>query len=62
MSGVKYMETLSGHRSKVTEASIKKMSRAELVRHLERRGFQVYEYESTSELRVVAEMDFKSEG
>ena len=61
MSGVKYVETLSGHWIQITSASIKKMGRDELVRHLERRGFAVYDDESTAELREVALIDFKSE-
>ena len=58
MHGFVYLETHRGDYMTVTRPMINQMSRAELERHLEDRGFAVYDDESTDLLRDTALEDF----
>ena len=49
-----YLETCNGSFVNVTKRQIKKMTRRELIEHLESRGIACYDDESTKELRDCA--------
>ena len=53
-----YLETHRGDYKAITRPMINQMTRAELERHLEDRGFAVYDNESTDLLRDTALEDF----
>lgn len=55
------LETINGSYFAVTREFIRRMTRAELERHLEARGFAVYDDESTAELRACALADYDNE-
>jgi hypothetical protein len=56
-----YLENLSGNFNWIDRRDIVDMSRDELQGYLERRGFAVYDDESTSLLRETALEDFDNE-
>ena len=55
------METINGHFFAVTREFIQRMTREELVKHLEARGSACYDDESTALLREAALEDFDNE-
>ena len=55
------METLDGTYFAVTREFIQRMTRAELIKHLEARGFACYDDEPTSLLRETALDDYDAE-
>lgn len=56
-----YLENLHGGFNWVDRRDIETMGRSELERYLERRGFAVYDDESTTELRECALCDYDAE-
>ena len=56
-----YLENLSGNFNWIDRRDIVDMSRDELQGYLERRGFAVYDDESTTELRECALCDYDAE-
>ncbi len=57
---ISYLETCDGSFTAVTDRQIRRMTRRELIEHLESRGVACYDDESTTELRDCAIQDLET--